>query len=89
MFEKVLSKEEIEELNRKAYETCAWEITSEAEDEKAIKKIKAWERLKEKGFRFKGWRTADLGADKYYFVITAEADDACKDDLDICFGGKE
>lgn len=59
------------------------------EAELAVRKLKAWKRLKEKGFRFKGWRTADLGADKYYFVITAEADDACKDDLDICFGGEE
>ena len=25
------TKEDIEELDQKAYETCAWEITSEAE----------------------------------------------------------
>ncbi len=26
-------KKDIEELSQKAYETCAWEITSEIEDE--------------------------------------------------------
>ena len=31
VIEKDLSEQEIEELNRRAYETCAWEITSEAE----------------------------------------------------------
>lgn len=29
-----LTKEEIEELNKRAYETCAWEITTEVEDER-------------------------------------------------------
>lgn len=33
MIEKDLSEQEIEELNRRAYETCAWEITSEAKNE--------------------------------------------------------
>lgn len=27
-----MTNEEIEELNRRAYETCAWEITTEVED---------------------------------------------------------
>lgn len=27
------NKEDIEELNQKAYETCAWEITTEVKDE--------------------------------------------------------
>lgn len=31
VIEKDLSKEELDELSRKAYETCAWEITSETE----------------------------------------------------------
>ena len=30
------TKEEVEELNRRAYETCAWEITSEVGNEKWI-----------------------------------------------------
>lgn len=59
------------------------------EAKQAVKKLKAWKRLKSCKFRFKGWRTADLGADKYYFVITAESDDAGKGDLDLLFGGEK
>ena len=59
------------------------------EAEKAVEKLKAITRLKSCGFKFKGWRTADLGADKYYFVITAESDGAGTGDLDLLFGGKE
>lgn len=33
MIEKDLSEQEIEELNERAYETCAWEITTEVKDE--------------------------------------------------------
>lgn len=66
------------------FETCTKE-----EAEEAVEKLEAWKRLKDKGFRFEGWRTADLGADKYYFAITAESDDAGKGDLDLLFGGKE
>lgn len=32
MIEKELSQEELQELSKKAYETCAWEITSEVEN---------------------------------------------------------
>ena len=59
------------------------------EAEKAVGKLKAITRLKSCGFKFKGWRTADLGGDKYYFVITAESDGAGKGDLDLLFGGEE
>lgn len=65
-----------------------WEDYEE-EAEKAVERLRAWKRLKSCGFKFKGWRTADLGADKYYFVITAESDGAGKGDLDLLFGGKE
>lgn len=59
------------------------------EAEKAVKKLKAWKRLKNKKFKFRKWRTADIGGDKYYFVIQAEADDTDKEDLDLLFGGEE
>lgn len=62
---------------------------TEEEAEKAVRKLKAWKRLKDKKFRFRKWRTADIGGDKYYFVIQAEADDADKADLDLLFGGEE
>lgn len=59
------------------------------EAEKAVEKLEAITRLKSCKFKFKGWRTVDLGADKYYFVITAESDGAGKGDLDLLFGGGE
>ena len=62
---------------------------TEQEAEKAVEKLKAWKRLSSLSFKFKGWRTADLGADKYYFVMTAESDGAGKGDLDLLFGGEE
>ena len=34
MVTKKLTKEELQELEKRAYETCAWEITSETGDEK-------------------------------------------------------
>lgn len=62
---------------------------TEEETEKAVEKLEAMTRLKSCGFKFKGWRTVDLGADKYYFVITAESNGAGKGDLDLLFGGEE
>lgn len=58
---------------------------TEEEAEKAVKKLRAYKRLNSCGFKFKGWRTVDLGADKHYFVITAESDGAGKGDLDLLF----
>ena len=57
------------------------------EAEKAVEKLKAWKRLKDKGFRFteisRDW-------DTIYFDVDIEnlADPVIKD-LDICFGGEE
>lgn len=62
---------------------------SERYPKEIVGKLKAITRLKSCGFKFKGWRTADLGADKYYFVITAESDGADKSDLDLLFSGGE
>lgn len=62
---------------------------TQEEAEQAVEKLKAWKRMKDKKFKFREWRTADIGGDKYYFVITAEADDADKADLDLLFSGGE
>lgn len=61
-------------------------IDSERYPKEIVEKFKAWQRLKDKGFRFGGWTTADLGADKYYFTIIAESDEATSVyDLDLLF----
>ena len=64
-------------------------FATKEEAEKAVEKLEAITRLKSCRFKFKGWRTVDLGADKYYFAITAESDGAGKVDLDLLFGGEE
>ena len=69
--------------------TVLIEFYTHEEAEKATKRLRAWKRLKDKKFKFRKWRTADIGGDKYYFVMQAEADDAEKGDLDLLFGGEE
>ena len=64
------------------------------EAEKAVEKLKAWKRLKDKGFRFKGW-TIDDGL-RISICTNTDEDDIYDDDkrrlkpdLDLLFGGKE
>lgn len=58
------------------------------EAEKAVEKLKAWKRLKDKGFRFTGWdRHPDFDGD---YRITASDEWNCDDkDLDLLFGVEE
>jgi hypothetical protein len=60
--------------------------------EKAVEKLKAWKRLKDKGFRFVGWQdsVSDNNPDMALFKLDEDAweTDTC-DDLDLLFGGKE
>jgi hypothetical protein len=62
---------------------------TEEEAEKAVEKLKAWKRLKDKGFRFVGWQH-DVTNQKY--IITMEEKDfedwvvgSKKADLDLLF----
>lgn len=73
------------------------------EAEKAIERLRAWKRLKDKGFRFDGWEDlqAKIGIDDLMLfsrdvintdnVIGFRMDDYhdCIKDLDICFGGEK
>ena len=75
---------EIKKLN----ETAVGIFTdSEEEAKKAVEKLKAWKRLKDKGFK---WRYYSMGdGDKFcvYFSIKDGADIGT--DLDLLFGGEE
>lgn len=76
---------------------------SREEAEKAVEKLKAWKRLRDKGFRFEGWEDlqAKMGIDDFMLfardvidtdnVIGFRMDDYhdCIKDLNICFGGKD
>ena len=57
------------------------------EAEKAVKKLKAWKRLKDKGFRFNGWSGTRMGSDISY--IREVYYEGCTDDMDLLFGGEE
>lgn len=64
---------------------------TEEEAELAVRKLEAWKRLKDKGFRFDRWCNVSAGPYTtiwFYF----EKDTALKDvksDLDLLFGGEE
>lgn len=60
------------------------------EAEKAVEKLRAWKRLKDKGFSFGGWEDCNGEINTIYFSIPENKweTDTC-DDLDICFGGEE
>lgn len=68
------------------------------EAKEAVEKLKAWKRLKDKGFRFTltpGVGSLDITPGKFQIEITAEMPekwfccDAVQEDLDDCFGGEE
>ena len=68
------------------------------EAEKAVEKLKAWKRLKDKGFRFKFTHAVgalDVEPNKFQIEITADMSakwfccDAVHKDLDLLFGGND
>lgn len=70
---------------------------SPEEAEKAVEKLKAWKRLKDKGFRFKlspAVGSLDINPDKFQIEVNADMPakwfccDAVQKDLEICFGGE-
>lgn len=71
-----------DEIDRKTKEIGFWFETKE-EAEKAVNKLKAWKRLKDKGFRFDGYNAG--GRINYYIDRTLLP----KADLDLLFGDKE
>ena len=66
---------------------------TEGDAEKAEKKLQAWTRLKDKGFRFDGYDVAHNSNGDLCGQLFYNAGDYCiedvEKDLDICFGGEE
>ena len=59
------------------------------EAKKAVEKLRAWKRLKDANFSFKGWKWIYSGRDdEYYVKIEAEYNGTKEDDLDLLFGGE-
>lgn len=60
------------------------------EAEKAVEKLKAWKRLKDKGFRFEGWDNTDRSTIHNFSLFVAIEDlENINKDLDLLFGGEE
>lgn len=59
------------------------------EAEKAVEKLKAWKRLKDAGFKFKGFDWRDRGTIGDYEIYARVEGEVCSLDLDLLFGGEE
>ena len=62
---------------------------TEKECRKALEKLKAWKRLKDKGFRFVRWLLGGEYGNTITFSDYIEYDDEIRADLDLLFGGGE
>ena len=59
------------------------------EAEQAVEKLKAWKRLKDKGFRFVGIDWRDRGTIGDYEIYARAEGEECSLDLDLLFGGEK
>ena len=59
------------------------------EAEKAVEKLKAWKRLKDKGFRFDGWKCTGSMSFTFDNYCGDGQPMSASDYLDLLFGGKE
>ena len=66
-------------------------FNTKEEAEKAVEKLKAWKRLKDKGFSIYSWDYEFDMVDKpaQTIILRASAVDSSNEDLDLLFGGKE
>lgn len=75
------------EDDRKADQEIGNYFETKEEAEKAVEKLKAWKRLKDKGFRFDKWANASAGPYRpiwFYFEKDTALEDI-KSDLDLLF----
>lgn len=55
---------------------------------KFTEKLKAWRRLKEKGFKFEWWISEYSGNHIEFYIDSMEWDNQVNEDLDLLFEGK-
>lgn len=70
-----------------AYKRIGNYFETREEAELAVRKLKAWKRLKDNGFRFNGWDGTQIGSNISY--ISEIYYEGCADDMDLLFGGEE
>lgn len=77
------------ERNLKSYSSIGNDFLTKEEAEKAVEKLKAWKRLKDKGFRFERWLLGGEYGNTITFSDYIECNDETRADLDLLFGGEE
>lgn len=83
-----INKQEADILGANRREIGNYFETKE-EAEKAVEKLKAWKRLKGKGFKFVGWEDTNNDVNDILFELPyMEWDKNVSDDLDSLFGGE-
>lgn len=91
----VFSLNEYEGLNNVAniedYKQIGNYFETEEEAEEAVEKLKAWKRLKDKGFRFDCWEENhhNLGIIEFSFSNVEKSVYDFEQDLNLLFGGEE
>lgn len=65
------------------------DFISDEEAERAVEKLKAWKRLKDKGFRFEGWDTNSGHHRATFLFDRGPITEGMCSDLDLLFGGEE
>ena len=62
-------------------------FSSREEAKLAVRKLKAWKRLKDKGFKFDNWNGTEVGSNISY--ISENYYEGWVNDMNLLFGGKE
>lgn len=94
---KVVADISLARCKRRSFQELGLYFDTREEAEKAVEKLKAWKRLKDKGFRFIGWdfngsqnyRTFDCFLDIRKNLNNPKDTDGIRADLDLLFGGEE
>lgn len=81
-FTKIKNDEDLCEFNKQIGNY----FDTREEAEKAVEKLKAWKRLKDKGFKFERWQFLD---DRSGIWVQGNLVPDIVDELDILFGGEE
>lgn len=80
------SRENIYDKSRKNFGNY---FETKEEAEKAVEKLKAWKRLRDKGFRFERWLIGGEYGNTITFSEYIEYNDETRADLDLLFGGEQ
>ena len=86
----VIKNDEYYQVVKEASKEIGNYFETKEEAEKAVEKLKAWKRLKDKGFRFEGWDNTDRSTiHNFSLFVTIEDLESINKDLDLLFGGEE